>query len=75
MTYFNSDFKEPVLLPDGSFAQNAKELEAYFKKTGTTKSSDYSKAYFKNKRYQNEKAFQKELFNAFLTNYKRMIFK
>jgi len=75
MTYFNSDFKEPIPLPDGSVASNSKELDAYFERTGTTKSSDYSKTYFKNKQFQNNLEFSQELFEAFLINYKRMIFK
>ena len=75
MTYFNSEFKEPICLPDGSFATNSQELDAYFKKTGLTQSLDYSKDYFKNKRYQKDKALSQELFDAFLTNDKRMIFK
>lgn len=75
MTFFNSDFKEPIPLPDGSIASNSQELEAFFKRTGTTKSSDYSKAYFKNKSYQKQKKMSQDLFDAFLINYKRMIFK
>ncbi len=75
MTYFNSEFKEPIPLPDGSFATNSQELDAYFKRSGTTQSSYYSKTYFKNKRFQKDLALSQELFEEFLINYKRMIFK
>lgn len=75
MTYFSKQFLTPVTLPDGSVATNASEIEAFLNKTGLTSSSDYSKEYLKNCRFLREQTFKKELFETFLTNYKRMIFK
>ncbi len=75
MTYFSKQFTSPVALPDGTFAHNASEIEAFLKKSGLACASDYSKAYLKKQKHAQNQAFKKELFKAFLTQYKRMIFK
>ncbi len=74
MSYISGSFKTPVLLPNGKEATSCQEVDAYLKEEGLAMASDYSKSYFEAQ--QAKKAFQQkqELFDDFLTNYKRMIF-
>ena len=75
MTYISKQFTEPCVLPDGSFAYSTAEVDAYLKKTGLAHASDYSKQYVQNRKNALQSECKKDLFKAFLTNYKRMIFK
>ena len=74
MSYISGSFKTPFLLPNGKEATSCKEVDAYLKEEGLAMASDYSKSYFETQKAK--KAFQQkqELFDDFLTNYKRMIF-
>ena len=75
MAYVSKQFIDPVILPDGTKAYSVAEVEKRLKLMGLAMQSDYSKQYLQNKRFQNERAFKKDMFDSFLTNYKRMIFK
>ena len=74
MTYICGTFKQPVVLPDGSVAENSAEVDRFLKKEGLAMQSDFSKNYYQKKQNEIQSAQKQALFDAFLTNYKRMIF-
>lgn len=74
MSYISSAFKTPVLLPNGKEASNMQELERYLKSENLACASDYSKEYVLKRQQANLLKQKQELFEDFLTNYKRMIF-
>lgn len=75
MTYISGQLKEPLLLPNGQEVTSFAEVEAYLKSENLAFASDYSKEYMANRRQLNAFKQKQDLFDAFLTNYKRMIFK
>ncbi|MBO7244447.1 MAG: hypothetical protein J6V53_04110 [Alphaproteobacteria bacterium] len=74
MSYISGAFKTPVLLPNGKEASSMQELEAYLNQAGLAMASDYSKSYIRQKQAERFLQEKQELFDDFLTNYKRMIF-
>ncbi len=75
MTYITKQFAEDIALPDGSVASSVADVDKYLRATGYAMASDYSSEYMQNIRNQQEKTRQREIFAAFLQNYKRMIWK
>lgn len=75
MAYISKQFAEDIILPDGSVASSVADVDKYLKASGLALAGDYSPEYIQNIRNQQEKARQKEVFDAFLYNYKRMIWK
>lgn len=74
MTYISSFFKTPVLLPNGKEASTMQELNRYLKEEQVAMADDYSKEYVSARQQANLLKQKQELFDDFLTNYKRMIF-
>ena len=74
MSYISTNFKEPIRLPHGQVAENIAQLNQFLKKEELAMQSDFSKNYYKNKQKCIENEQKQALFEAFLTNYKRMIF-
>ena|GEM_PF-784798 len=73
MTYFNKQWTEEVVLPDGAMASCLQDVEAYLKANKLAFRGDYSDAYLKNIRLGNERTERTELFAEFIRNYKRSI--
>lgn len=75
MSYINGQFAEEVSLPDGSSASSVADVDRYLRASGLARSSDFSAEYIKNVRLKNEADRQKSIFDGFIYNYKRMIWK
>lgn len=73
MTYFNKQWLQEVQLPDGSFACCQQDVDRYLRANKLARKEDYSDEYLKNVRLNNEKAQRMELFEEFISNYKRSI--
>ncbi len=74
MTYISGSFKSPLLLPNGKQASTVQEVDAYLKAENLAFASDYSKEYVLARKNEKLLKQKQELFDEFLTNYKRMIF-
>ncbi|MCX4348517.1 MAG: hypothetical protein OSJ76_01895 [Alphaproteobacteria bacterium] len=66
-------FKDEIVLPDGSVASSAADMDRYLKANDLVLSDNYSGEYRRNIRLRNEKAQKNDLWAEFLKNYKRMI--
>lgn len=73
MTYFNSPWADSLRLDDGTVVSSSRRLEAYLREHDLSLSADYSEDWRQNRRRRQETARRKELFAAFLHNYKRSI--
>lgn len=73
MTYFNSPWADSLRLDDGTFVSSSSQLEAYLREHDLSLSADYSEAWRQKRKNRRETARRKELFAAFLHNYKRSI--
>lgn len=62
-------------LPDGTWAESAKDVDDYCKRTGSTLASDFSGEYMKNRRFFLEKARHEDFMADFVHNYKKEIWK
>ena len=74
MTYISGCFKTPVVLPNGKEAFSMQEVDLFLNQEGLAMASDFSESYFKAKKRENNLKQKQDLFDDFLTNYKRMIF-
>ena len=75
MANFSREWLDDVVLPDGSTASSAADIERWMKLHNLALASDYSDDFRRNVRYQQEKAQRSECFADFIHNYKRMIWK
>ncbi len=66
-------FQKEVLLPNGSFATSASDIDAFLKESGLALAGDYSDAYIKNVRRKNQELQTKEAFDDFINEYKKRI--
>lgn len=73
--YFTKEWTDSLKLPDGSVVSSNHQLDKYLRDNDLSLTSDYSEAYLKARRRNNEKAQRKELFSDFIHNYKRSIWK
>ncbi len=73
MTYFTKNFSAEVLLPDGTVAVSAKDIDRYLRANHLALQSDYSAEYMQNIRQNNEKNQQKEIFAEIVQQYKKRI--
>ncbi len=73
MAYINGLFKKEFKLPDGTIATCQQDVNRYLKTAGVAFASDYSDAFLKRRRLENEKELRTDLFSAFINNYKRSI--
>lgn len=65
-------FKE-FQLPDGTMAESVQDIERYISETGSALASDYSDAYYKNRRCFDKKAQREQLRSDFIYNLKKEI--
>ena len=73
MANFSRAWVEEVVLPDGSIASSAYDIECWLKRSGCALAGDYSDNFRKNVRYQKQKELKRALFADFINNYKRWI--
>ena len=73
MANFSRAWVEEVVLPDGSLASSAYDIECWLKRSGCALAGDYSDDFRRNVRYQKQKELKRELFADFINNYKRWI--
>ena len=73
MTYFTKRFSADLVLPDGTVASSAKDIDRYLKANNLAAQSDYSVDYVKNIRLNKELARRKEIFAEIVQQYKKRI--
>nr|DAF74605.1 MAG TPA: Ragulator complex protein LAMTOR4, Ragulator signal transduction pathway, SIGNALING.03A [Caudoviricetes sp.] len=73
--YFNKNWTDSLVLPDGSVVSSNTELERYMREHDVSLSRDYSDDWLKNRRRHNEKVQRAQLFSDFIQQYKRSIWK
>lgn len=73
MTYFTREFSTEVILPDGTVATSAQDIDRYLKANDLAAQSDYSAEYFSNIRWNKERVRQKEIFADIVQQYKKRI--
>jgi len=73
MTYFNKQWVNEVVLPDGTVACCQQDVDCYLRKNNLALAGDYSDEYRKNIRLNRERERRKDLFAEFIRNYKRSI--
>ena len=73
MTYFTKNFSTEVLLPDGSVASSPQDIDRYLKANHLALQSDYSAAYLKNIRQNQQQSWLKELRADLIQQYKKEI--
>lgn len=61
------------VLPDGTLAESASDIDRYVKSAKVAVASDYSDEYLKNARYRREKHEKDEMFLDFVREYKKRI--
>lgn len=64
---------EAFVLPDGTLAESVQDVDKYIKRANVAVSSDYSREYLNNVRYQKEKHEKDEIFLDFVREYKKRI--
>lgn len=73
MANFSRQWTEEVVLPDGSVATCAADIERYMKTNDVVLAQDYSPEYLKRVRARNEKTQKDDIFAALVFNYKKRI--
>ncbi len=73
MTYFTKEFSAEVILPDGTVATSAKDIDRYLKANQLAMQSDYSAEYLQNIRLKNQRELQKDIFADIVQQYKKRI--
>ena len=73
MTYFTKNLSTEVLLPDGTVAYSAQDIDRYLKANHLALQSDYSAAYFKNIRQGKQKSWLKDIRADLIQQYKKEI--
>ena len=73
MTYFNKQWTEEVVLPDGSTASCQQDVDRFLKESRLAPTGDYSDAFRRAVRLNNERTERRELWAEFIRNYKRSI--
>lgn len=73
MTYFNKQWTEEVVLPDGSTASCQQDVDRFLKENRLVPAGDYSDAFRRAVRLNNERTERRELWAEFIRNYKRSI--
>lgn len=62
-----------MLLPDGTYAEDIKDIDKYLKSANLAMASDYSDEYIKNVRYKREITEKAEQWQDFVREYKKRI--
>ena len=73
MTYFNKQWTEELVLPDGTIAVCVQDVDRYLRANNLSVAGDYSDAFRRTVRYNWEQALRKDFFAEFINNYKRRI--
>ncbi len=73
MTYFNKQWTEEIVLPDGSTASCQQDVDRFLKANNLALAGDYSDEFRKEVRLNNERALRRDLWAEFIRNYKRSI--
>ena len=73
MTYFFFFLTEDVVLPDGKIASSVHDIERFLSQNNLAMASDYSDAFRKSVRFQQEKKCRQDSWTVFLNHYKRLI--
>ena len=73
MTYFSKNYSEEYILPDGTVASSAQDIDRYLKANNLASKSDYSERYMEQIRLDNDKAQRKEIFAEVVQQYKKRI--
>ncbi len=73
MTYFNRQWTEEIVLPDGSTASCQQDVDRFLKENNLALAGDYSDEFRKRVRLDIERTERRELWAEFIRNYKRSI--
>ncbi len=73
MSYFNRQWTEEIVLPDGSTASCQQDVDRFLKENQLALAGDYSDEFRKKVRLDNERTERRELWAEFIRNYKRSI--
>ncbi len=73
MTSFNRQWREDIILPDGSKASCKQDVDRFLKETGLAIAGDYSDDFRQKVRLNQKRTERKLLWAEFIHNYKRSI--
>lgn len=73
MTFFSKQWVDEVVLPDGTTASSAQDIDRFLRQNNLALAGDYTDAFRQRVRYQQNKAQRKADWAEFLKNYKRLI--
>ncbi len=73
MANFSRAWVDEVMLPDGTAASSAYDIDCWLKRSGWALAGDYSDDFRKNVRFRQQQARRQENFAALIYNYKRLI--
>jgi hypothetical protein len=73
VSYFNRQWTEEIVLPDGSTASCQQDVDRFLKENQLALAGDYSDEFRKKVRLDNERTERRELWAEFIRNYKRSI--
>ncbi len=73
MTNFSREWIEEIVLPDGTTATSAADVDRYMRQNGVVLASDYSKDYYRTVRWKKQQREKDEAFKCFVEAYKRSV--
>lgn len=73
MTNINAQWRQEIILPDGSTASCSADVDRYLKESETVLASDYSGNFYRRVRWQKKEKERQKLFRDFINSYKRSI--
>ena len=73
VTFFAKQWVDEVVLPDGTTASCAQDIDRFLRQNDLALAGDYTDAFRQRVRYQQQKTQQQADWTEFLKNYKRLI--
>jgi len=73
MIYFSREWVDEVILPDGTAATSAADVDRYMRQNNVVLSADYSADFYRNVKQKKQRRERQELFAEFIKAYKRSV--
>ncbi len=71
MVYFSRNWVDEVILPDGTVATSAADVDRYMRQNNVVLSADYSADFYRNVKRKKQQQERQSLFDEFIKAYKR----
>ncbi len=73
MVYFSRNWVDEVILPDGTVATSAADVDRYMRQNNVVLSADYSADFYRNVKRKKQQQERQSLFDEFIKAYKRSV--